>query len=139
MTVPVHSGANCDCAGAKGGRCGLRLPLRDAAVVGLTAPLQASLAPLADQITAAFVYGSIAKGKDHALSDIDLMVIAENLDYASLYQALAQAETQLARPVNLNLMSGAEWRRKRTETDSFIARIAAQAKTFVLGSEHELD
>lgn len=34
--------------------------------VGLAGPLQAALAPLANRITAAFVYGSIAKGVDRA-------------------------------------------------------------------------
>jgi len=50
---------------------------------GLVAPLRAALAPLADRIRAPFVYGSIAKGQDRATSDIDLMVIADKLDYAA--------------------------------------------------------
>jgi len=106
--------------------------------VGLVAPLQAALAPLAGKIVAAFVYGSIAKGKDNAASDVDVMVIADKLAYGNLYAALQEAETALARPVNPNLMSRAEWKRKRTEPDSFAARIAAQPRLFVLGSDEEL-
>ena len=106
--------------------------------VGLVAPLQAALAPLAGKIVAAFVYGSIAKGKDTAASDVDLMVIADKLAYGSLYAALQEAEAALARPVNPNLMSRAEWKRKRAEPDSFAARIAAQPRLFVLGSDDEL-
>jgi len=106
--------------------------------VGLVAPLQAALAPLAGKIAAAFVYGSIAKGKDNAASDVDVMVIADKLAYGNLYAALQEAETALARPVNPNLMSRAEWKRKRTEPDSFAARIAAQPRLFVLGSDEEL-
>jgi predicted nucleotidyltransferase len=106
--------------------------------VGLVAPLQAALAPLADQIVAAFVYGSIAKGTDRADSDIDLMVIADALDYAALYAALPAVEEALARPVNPSLMTRAEWRRKRSETDGFAARIAAQPRLFVLGSDDDL-
>lgn len=105
---------------------------------GLAGPLQAALAPLADRITAVFVYGSVAKGSDRAASDIDLMVIADDLDYATLTAALAAAEERLARPVNPNLMSGAEWRRKRAEADSFAARIATQPKVFVIGAEDDL-
>lgn len=107
--------------------------------VGLAGPLQAALAPLADRITAAFVYGSVAKGSDRAASDIDLMVIADDLDYATLTAALAAAEESLARPVNPNLMTRAEWRRKRTEADSFAARIVAQPRLFVIGAEGDLD
>ena len=106
--------------------------------VGLAGPLQAALAPLADRITAAFVYGSVAKGRDHAASDVDLMVIADNLDYATLTAALVAAEESLARPVNANLMSRKEWLRKRAEADSFAARIGAQAKLFVMGTEDDL-
>ncbi len=106
--------------------------------VGLIAPLQVALASLAGQITAAFVYGSIAKGTDTAASDIDLMVIADGLDYSTLFSALQGTEQALARKVNPNLMSRAEWRRKRSEPDSFAARIIAQPHLFVLGSEDEL-
>ena len=106
--------------------------------VGLAGPLQAALAPLADRIAAAFVYGSVAKGADRAASDIDLMVIADDLDYATLTAALAAAEETLARPVSPNLMTRAEWRRKRAEADSFAARIAAQPKVFVIGAEDDL-
>ena len=101
--------------------------------VGLVAPLQAALAPLAGKIAVAFVYGSIAKGTDTAASDIDLMVIADGLDYAALFSALQEAEASLSRKVNPNLMSPAEWRRKSSEADSFAARIARQPRLFVLG------
>lgn len=106
--------------------------------VGLVVPLQAALAPLAGKIVAAFVYGSIAKGTDTAASDIDLMVIADKLDYSDVFAALKDAEAALARPVNPNLMTRAEWRRKRAEADSFAARIAGQPRLFVLGSDDEL-
>jgi predicted nucleotidyltransferase len=107
--------------------------------VGLAGPLQTALSPLANRITAAFVYGSIAKGTDRAASDIDLMVIADDLDYAALYAALTNAEAALSRPINPNVMSAANWRRKRTQKDGFVARIATQPKMFVIGSEHALD
>jgi predicted nucleotidyltransferase len=80
----------------------------------------------------------VARGGDRATSDIDLMVIADDLDYAALVAALAPAEAQLARPINPNLMTRAEWRRKRAEADSFAARIAAQPKVFVIGAEDDL-
>jgi predicted nucleotidyltransferase len=106
--------------------------------VGLVVPLQAALAPLTKKIAAAFVYGSVAKGTDTAASDIDLMVITDKLEYGEVFTALKDAEAALARPVNPNLMTRAEWRRKRAEADSFAARIAAQPRLFVLGSDDEL-
>jgi predicted nucleotidyltransferase len=105
---------------------------------GLMVPLQAALSPLAPKIAAAFVYGSIAKGTDTAKSDIDLMVIADKLEYSALYKALQEAEAALGRPVNPNVMSRAEWKRKRAEPGGFAARVAAQARILVLGSDDEL-
>jgi len=105
---------------------------------GLAVPLRSALAPLAKQINAAFVYGSLAKGTDRAGSDVDLMVISPKLAYANLYEALQKAEAALGRTVNPNLMTPREWREKRAEKDSFAARVAAQPKIFVIGSEDEL-
>jgi len=103
--------------------------------VGLAGPLQAALAPLAGEIAAAFVYGSVARGGDHAGSDIDLMVIADTLDYPRLYAALQPAEAAMARAVSPSLMTVDEWRRKRTVADSFAARIAAQPRLVLLGAD----
>jgi predicted nucleotidyltransferase len=105
---------------------------------GLVAPLRAALAPLAGRIRAAFVYGSIAKGLDRATSDIDLMVIADKLDYADVFSALQTAEAELARIVNPNVMSLAEWRRKRSQASGFVSRVAGQPRLFVIGSDDDL-
>ncbi len=106
--------------------------------VGLVNPLQEALALLAEKITAAFVYGSVARGEESATSDIDLMVIAKGLDYPVLYDALQSAEVQLARPINLTLLTPAEWRRKRGQADSFASRIASLPRLFLIGSENEI-
>lgn len=106
--------------------------------VGLVEPLRAALAKLADRILAAFVFGSVAKGNDHAASDLDLLVVSDSLAYADLYPALESAERLLARPINPTVMKRAEWNEKRAKRDSFAARIAAQPKLFVIGSEDAL-
>jgi len=105
---------------------------------GLVAPLRTALAPLADRIRAAFVYGSIAKGEDRATSDIDLMVIADKLDYADVFSALQMVEAELARTVNPNVMRLAEWRRKRSQATGFVSRVAGQPRLFVIGSDDDL-
>ena len=105
---------------------------------GVVAPLRAALEPLANRIRAAFVYGSIAKGTDRAASDIDLMVIADKLDYADVFGALQAAEFQLNRKVNPNLLTLADWRRKRKQA-GFVARVAEAPRLFVIGSADDLD
>lgn len=105
---------------------------------GLVIPLRDALAPLEKKIDAAFVYGSVAKGTDRAGSDVDLMVISSDLEYAKLYEALQNAEALLGRPVNPNLMTPEEWRTRRAERDSFAARVSSQPRIYVIGSDDEL-
>ena len=109
-----------------------------AKTVGMVEPLRRALAPLAEQILAAFVYGSVAKGSDRADSDIDLIVISDSLRHEDLYEAIAPAERDLGRPINPTLLTRAEWRSKRAKPDSFMARIAGSAHLLVLGTDDDL-
>jgi predicted nucleotidyltransferase len=106
--------------------------------VGLALPLREALAPLAEHVTAAFVYGSVARGEEKAGSDVDLMVIAKGLDYPMLFETLQGAEQQLGRPVNPTLMTPAEWKRKRAQSDGFAARVANLPRLFLIGSEDDI-
>ncbi len=106
--------------------------------VGVADPNRAALEPLGRRFVAAFIYGSVAKGSDRARSDLDLLVLSDDLEYAGVYAALESAEARLSRPVNPTVMTRAEWRRKRAQSDSFVARIATQPKLFVIGGEDDL-
>jgi predicted nucleotidyltransferase len=106
--------------------------------VGLAGPLYEALAPIAGSIRAAFVYGSIAKGEDRPDSDVDLIVIADQVDYPTLFEALQSAELKLRRAVNPNLMTLDDWRRKRQRPDGFAARVHARPRLFVLGGPDDL-
>lgn len=106
--------------------------------VGVAEPLRQALKAKASDICAAFVYGSVAKRGDKAGSDIDLMVISDSLSYADLFQTLQKAESKLARTVNPTVLTVADWRTKRVRKDSFVSRVAAQPKLFVIGSEDDL-
>ena len=106
--------------------------------VGVAEPLRLALAAKTKAIRAAFVYGSVAKGADHASSDIDVMVISDSLTYPDVFQALQGAEAALGRPVNPTVMTPSQWRAKRSKTDSFVAKVANQPRVFVLGSDDDL-
>jgi predicted nucleotidyltransferase/predicted transcriptional regulator with HTH domain len=79
---------------------------------GLSEPLKQSLAPHASKIGAAFVYGSIAKGTDTASSEIDLMVIGNDLTYSDLYGGLQKAEDFLQRRVDATFLTIDEWNKE---------------------------
>lgn len=109
-----------------------------AKTVGLSEPLRKALLPFAVHIKAAFVYGSVAQGKDTAMSDIDLMLICDGLSYADVYEALQDAETRLGRPVNPTLYTPQEWDEKRKKGDGFAAKVSARPKLFLIGGEQDL-
>jgi predicted nucleotidyltransferase len=106
--------------------------------MALTEPLKKSLEPYSDKIKTAFVFGSVAKDSDTAQSDIDLMVIGDELSYADLYTALQNAEHVLRRKVSPIFLSPEEWRRKASEKGSFISKISALPKFFIFGSEKDI-
>jgi predicted nucleotidyltransferase len=106
--------------------------------VALTEPLRRALQPYSDKIDAAFVYGSVAKGTDTAQSDIDLMVIGDELDYSELYTAAQNAENILGRKVSPIFLSPEDWKRKASQKGSFVNKISALPMMFLFGSEEDL-
>ena len=105
---------------------------------GLADVLQQSLAPIASQIHIAFIYGSIAKQEDTASSDIDLMLICDNLTYADLFKLLEDSQVTLGRPIHPTFYSQTEWTRKIQANNNFLAQLTKQPKIFIIGTEDEL-
>jgi len=85
-------------------------------------PLKEALAPFADHIDSAFVFGSVAKGTDSGRSDIDLIVIG-SAPLLELAEALQQAEQGLLRPINFSQYEPAEWA-ALVGSDPVVAQIA---------------
>ncbi|KQU76979.1 transcriptional regulator [Rhizobacter sp. Root16D2] len=106
--------------------------------VGMAEPLRAALAPQADQIRAAFVYGSVAKRQDTASSDIDLMVIADELTYGELFSNLDALSDRLGRVVNPTICTPEDLRQRVGQGEAFITRVLQQPKIWLIGGEHEL-
>jgi len=105
---------------------------------GVADVLRQGLLPISSKTTVAFVYGSVAKGTDTAKSDIDVMVIGEDLAYPEVYSALMPVEAQLARKINPSIYSHEDVRLKLKKGNAFLTRIMAQPKIFLIGSERDL-
>lgn len=88
--------------------------------------LRESLQPLAADLQAAWIYGSVAKQTDTAQSDIDVLLVGRDLTLAKVLEALAPAEQQLGRKINPTLYTPAEFKRRRNEPDSFVNRVLSQ-------------
>jgi len=106
--------------------------------VGLAEPLREALAPLASRVIAAFVYGSVAKRRDTAASDIDLMVVSDSLTYADVFGALEPLAARLGRTINPTVYSRRELARRRKEDNAFVTRVLAQDKVWIVGAEDGL-
>lgn len=100
---------------------------------GLVDVLRSALAPLADRIERAFVYGSMASGQTHAHSDIDVMVIGD-LGFADVVLALAPAQESLRREINPTVLSAADFKRKRRQVDGFVAKVLQGSTLWLMGS-----
>lgn len=101
--------------------------------VGAAGPLKAALAPLASRVVLALVYGSVAKGRETAASDLDLLVVSGSLTLEDLYAALAPAERQLARKVSVTLYTPAEYRRRQREKNAFLGKVLAGEHIALMG------
>ncbi len=105
---------------------------------GLAGPLREALAPLADRLHVAFVYGSVAKGSDTASSDIDLMLVTDDLTYPEVMTALHPLIEHLGREINPTLYTRADLRKRIDAGNSFITRVLAQPRIWLIGGEHDL-
>lgn len=105
---------------------------------GLAVPLREALAPLAGRIHAAFVYGSVARGEDTSASDIDLMLVSDGLAYAEVMSVLHPLVERIGRQINPTIYTRQELARRISEGNSFLGRVLAQPKLWLIGGEHDL-
>ena len=106
--------------------------------VGLADVLRAALAPLAGQITMAFVYGSVARREDTAASDVDVLIVSDALGYAEVFGALESAAQTLGRTINPTLYTRAELARRRAQDNAFVTRVLDQPRIWLMGDEEVL-
>lgn len=100
---------------------------------GVTGILAAALEQLFPQVDYAFIYGSIAKGTEHADSDIDLMLVGENLSYSRFMEALMPAEETLGRTINPTILSINEFKTRLEQKQVFLTRVLSQQVLWLKG------
>lgn len=105
---------------------------------GLKNHIETTLTALKTQIKIAFIYGSTANQTDTATSDIDLLIIADDLDYSKLYQHLSKTSLELRREINPTIYTTLEWQKKIRQNNHFVAKIYEQEKLFIIGTHEKL-
>jgi predicted nucleotidyltransferase len=105
---------------------------------GLAEPIRQALQPYERAIHCAFIFGSVAKRDDTAGSDIDLFMVSDSLTGADLVNQLLGTEVQLGRTINTTIYSKTELETAVQEKNSFVSRVLAQPKVWVIGNESDL-
>ena len=108
-----------------------------AKTVGTIPMLRSALTPLADSISLAFIYGSVARGEEKSESDIDLMVIGK-ASLEDVLGKLSNVEASLRRAVNPTVFSASEFKTKLASGNHFLYSVLRGVKIFLIGDEDEL-
>ena len=104
---------------------------------GLVDVLAQALNPVAAKVATAFVYGSIAAGREESDSDIDLMVVGQ-VSPEDLALPLRRARESLGREINPTVYTPAEFQRKHAANDPFLTQLLDKPRLVVLGNKDEL-
>ena len=105
---------------------------------GIADVVRNALQPFSRKITAAFIYGSVARGEHDAASDIDLLVVGDIAPSRLGAMQLALGE-RLGRRLSLVVYEPDELREHAVSREHFVSRILSQPKIWLIGSESDLD
>lgn len=109
-----------------------------AKTAGVGALLRGALEPLADRIRSAFIFGSVAAGKEARASDVDVMVIGR-VGLEELVEVLGPFQNQLGREINPSVYTAAEFRERLARGSHFLASVLNGPRLFLIGSADELE
>lgn len=104
---------------------------------GMKDVIKTALIPLSDRIVWAFIFGSLANGKEMSASDVDLMIIG-NLSFSEVVSTLYAVQKILDREINPKIYSVQEWKQLCIKKDAFIQDILKRSVINVVGDGHEL-
>lgn len=104
---------------------------------GIVDVLADALLPLAEKISVAFVFGSMASGKESAGSDVDILIVG-NVSFSEAVETLYPVQNTLRREVNPKVFNREEWKQMHEINESFVKEVLSKPKLFIIGTEHEL-
>jgi len=100
---------------------------------GVPGILRAALEPISDKLDLAIVYGSVAKKAENATSDIDVLLVSDDLTLERAYRVLEKAERQLGRRVSPTIYERKEFNERRRAKHPFLTKVLAGPKIVLMG------
>lgn len=110
-------------------------------IVSKTVGLENELKEMVDKlcgVECAFIFGSIAKGKENSNSDVDLMLIGD-VDQNIFTPLLSSVESKISREINYHIYSREEIIKKIKERDGFISNIFLSPIIKLKGDPYEFE
>jgi predicted nucleotidyltransferase len=106
---------------------------------GIADVLQRALKPVAraHDIEAAFVYGSVAAGKQTAASDVDLMVVGDVM-LAQLVPAIRKAQEKLGREINPTVVDRYQFESDAYAGTGLVARVLEKPRIMIIGTDDDI-
>jgi len=104
-------------------------------IAGAPDVVREALASVESKIAFALLYGSVAKETDTAASDIDVLVVSDELHLEQLYEALQVAESRLGRRISPTLYTSTEYRKRRKTKHPFLTKVLAGKKVILIGTD----
>ena len=105
--------------------------------MGLTSLLQDALSDLDDKIEMAFVFGSMASGRQTAGGDLDVCVLGE-ASLREVVKALSPVQETLQREINPVVMTPKKFSDLSRSKDRFATRVLSEPILFVKANRDEL-
>jgi predicted nucleotidyltransferase len=102
---------------------------------GVVGELRRVLAPLTHASYFAVLYGSVAKQSDRATSDIDVLIVTDELALEDVFAATERAEQRLGRKVSPTLYTASEFHRRRKAKHPFLTKVLGGKHVVLFGSE----
>ena len=102
--------------------------------IGIERVVENALKPLTDKLSLAAIHGSVANRTDTAASDIDLLLVSDDITLESVYSALEPAEKLLGRQIHPILYKSQEYRHRRLDQTGFLAHVLESPKIVIMGS-----
>ncbi|MFM9965819.1 MAG: nucleotidyltransferase domain-containing protein [Planctomycetaceae bacterium] len=105
---------------------------------GVADVLREALAGLAEQITVAFMHGSMARGTANTHSDVDVVVVGE-ASFGAVTNSIRAAQDIIGREVNATVYPVREFRTKLLGRHHFVTSVMETPKIYLVGGEDEFD